>query len=60
MADEIEELCGKVSLNEGEKHGLKIVEGEISEAQEQGKRCLVGRLWARKRTNKEAFISVLS
>ena len=42
MADEIKELYGKVSLMKGEK--LKIVEGEISEAREQGNRCLVGRL----------------
>jgi hypothetical protein len=60
MADDLEELCGKISLTAGEKQGLKITEGDITVMREKGKRCLVGRLWAGKRTNKEAFQSVLS
>jgi hypothetical protein len=60
MAEELEDLCGNISLSEGEKSGIRIQEGEIAEAREKGTRCLVGKIWSGKRTNKEAFQQVLS
>jgi hypothetical protein len=49
MAEELEELCGNISLSEGEKSGIKIAEGEIVEAREKGARCLVGKIGSGKR-----------
>jgi hypothetical protein len=60
MADEIERLCSKVSLTEGEKEGIQVLEGEIVEGREIGERCLVGKLWSGKRVNREAFQTQLS
>ncbi|XP_059458343.1 uncharacterized protein LOC132187940 [Corylus avellana] len=60
MADELETLCGKISLLEGEKIGTKISKGEIEETKIKGKNCLIGRVWTGKRVNKKAFKSVLS
>lgn len=60
MAEDLEELCGNIILTEGEKSGIKISECEIAEAREKGTRCLVGKIWSGKRTNKEAFKQVLS
>ena len=45
MAEELEDLCGNISLSEGEKFGIRIQEGEIAEARERGTRCLVGKIW---------------
>jgi hypothetical protein len=44
MADEIERLCSKVSLTEGEKEGIQVHEGEIAEGREIGEKCLVGKI----------------
>jgi hypothetical protein len=60
MTDAIERLCSKVSLTEGEKEGIQVQEGEIAEGRELGARCLVGKLWAGKQVNREAFQTVLS
>lgn len=60
MADDIETLCGKISLTGGEKIGISITEGEVAEVREIGGRCLVGRIGDTIRVNKEAFRSVLS
>jgi hypothetical protein len=60
MAEELEELCGNISLTEGEKSGINISEGEVVEAREKGTRCLVGKIWFGKRINKDAFKQVLS
>jgi hypothetical protein len=60
MAEQLEELCGNISLSEGERTGITITEGEIQEARVQGGRCLVGRLWMSRRVNKEAFKEVLT
>ena len=60
MAEELEKLCGKISLIEGEKVGLIICEGEIADGREKEERCLVGRIGGEWRVNKEAFRSVLS
>jgi hypothetical protein len=60
MADQLEKLCGSISLTEGEKVGLTITEGEVDEVRAQGGRCLVGKVWMGRRANKEAFKTVLS
>lgn len=60
MAADLKRLCNKVSLTEGEKEGITMTEREIAEGREIGTRCLVGKLWAEKTVNKEAFKSVLS
>jgi hypothetical protein len=36
MADDLEELCGKISLTAGEKQGLKITEGDITSDEGEG------------------------
>lgn len=60
MAEELEKLCGKITLTEGERVGVVICEGEIADGREKGERCLVGRIGGERRVNKEAFRSVLS
>lgn len=60
MSEELERLCGKIALTEGEKVGLVISEGEIAEGRMKGERCLVGRIGGERRVNKEAFRTVLS
>jgi hypothetical protein len=60
MAEQLEELCGNISLSEGEKARITITEGEIEEVRAQGGRCLIGRIWMGKRVNKEAFKIVLT
>jgi hypothetical protein len=44
MADQLEKLCGNISLTEGERVGLTITKGEIDEVRAQGGRCLVGKV----------------
>lgn len=60
MAEEIACLCNKISLKEGEKRGITILEGEVEEVKEQGTMCLVGKLWMDKVANKETFKTVFS
>jgi hypothetical protein len=59
MAEQLEELCGNISLSEGEKAGITITEGEIEEVRAQGGRCLVGWIWMTKKVNKDAFKAML-
>ena len=56
----LEKLCSKVSLTKGEKGGIHVTEGEVTEGKEIGTHCLVGKLWSEKIASKEAFKSVLS
>jgi hypothetical protein len=60
MEEAIEQLCSKISLTEREKIGISVTEGDVDIAKGYGNRCLVGKLWADKVVNKEAFKSVLS
>jgi hypothetical protein len=60
MAEEIEKLCGKISLTGGENKGLIICEGELAGGRERADRCLVGKVGSDRRVNKEAFQTVLS
>jgi predicted DNA-binding antitoxin AbrB/MazE fold protein len=60
MPTDLEKLCSKITLSEGEKVGITIIEDEIAEVCMIGEQCLVGRIWAEKQINKDAFKSVLS
>lgn len=60
MANDLEDLCGKISLTEGEKIGIQVEEGEVAEGRKVGGKCLVKKVWTDKNVNKEAFRSVLS
>lgn len=60
MGDDLEKLCGRISLIGREKVGIKILEGEVVADREKGERYLVGRIGDEKKVNKEAFKSVLS
>jgi hypothetical protein len=60
MADDLEQLCSKISLTDREKVGISVTEGDVDTAKGYGGRCLVGKVWAEKVVNKEAFQTVLS
>jgi hypothetical protein len=60
MEDDLEHLCKKISLTEGEQIGISVSEGDVSAAKSQGDRCLVGKIWNVKTVNKEAFKTVVS
>ncbi|XP_059429272.1 uncharacterized protein LOC132163092 [Corylus avellana] len=60
MAEELERMCNKISLTEGEKVGITVSEGDVEEIRAKGTNCLVGKLWIEKLVNKEAFKSVIS
>jgi hypothetical protein len=60
MVDDLERLCSKVSLPEGENEGIHVTEGDVAVGREVGTRCLVGKLWIERIANKEAFKTVLS
>lgn len=60
MRDNLETLCGRMSLVGGEKMGIKIMEGEVAANREKRERCLVGRVGDGKKVNKEAFKNVIS
>lgn len=60
MSEEIENMCGRISLTEEEKEGISVTKGEIADGRKKGELCLVGRIWSEKLINKEAFKIVLS
>jgi hypothetical protein len=60
MEAELEHLCKKISLTEGEQVGISVSKGEVSEAITLGDRCLVGKIWTEKAVSKEVFKTVLS
>ena len=60
MADELEDLCGRISLTKKEKVGIKVEEGDVLEVREVVGKCLMGKVWAEKNINKEAFKTVLA
>jgi hypothetical protein len=57
---DIDLLCGRLSLSEGEKEGIQITEGEITKERAKVARCLVGRVGTEKKVNREAFRSLLT
>ena len=60
MGEDMETLCGRISLIGEEKVGIKILEIEVTADREKKKRCLVRRIGEEKKVNKEAFKTVLS
>lgn len=60
LMPDIELLCGRLTLSEGEKEGIEINEGEINVGREKVAHCLVGRVGSEKRVNREAFRTMLT
>jgi hypothetical protein len=60
MAEAIEELCGKLSLTEGEGVGIMISKVDTADLRVQSGRCLVGKLLSYRLIQKEAFRSLMS
>jgi hypothetical protein len=60
MTEELKELCGRISLSEKEKIGIKVDEDDVCEARESIGKCLVGKVWTEKTVNREAFRSVMA
>jgi hypothetical protein len=60
MAEDLVDLCRKISLTEGEHIRIQVDELEVSDARIVARKCLVGKVWADKNINKEAFQSVMS
>jgi hypothetical protein len=60
MGDDLDTLCGRISLIGGEKLGIKILEGDVAADIERGKRCLVGRIGDEKKVYKDAFKNMLA
>lgn len=60
MAGKMECLDGNITLTEGEQLGITMSDGEIAEAQKQGTNCLIGKIWAGKQINKDAFRKVFT
>lgn len=42
MAQDIDVLCGRLSLSEGEKEGIQIHEGELTEGRAKIAKSLMG------------------
>ncbi|GLT71837.1 hypothetical protein SLA2020_438280 [Shorea laevis] len=59
MADDINDLCGRLTLSDGENAGIVISEMEIAETMAMGARCLVGRFLTDKKINKDVFRSMM-
>jgi hypothetical protein len=51
-------LQGSTTLSEGEQLGIDVEDFEVAEAKKQSSNCLIGKIWAGKRVNKEGFITV--
>lgn len=60
IEEELERLCGKVSLTKGEKTRISVTEGEIAIVCSKGVNCLVGCLRVDRKANKEAFKTLMS
>jgi hypothetical protein len=45
-------------LSEGEQLGIVVDDFEVAEAKKQGNSCLIGKIWAGKRVNRDGFITV--
>jgi hypothetical protein len=60
MAEELGDLCRRISLTEGEKDGIQVEELDVSEARVIAGKCLIGKIWTDKNVNQEAFKSVFS
>jgi hypothetical protein len=60
MTEAIEELCGKMTLTEGESVGLTISEDDTADLRVHSGRCLVGKLLSDRLIQREAFRSLMS
>ncbi|GLT53495.1 hypothetical protein SLA2020_267610 [Shorea laevis] len=60
MTEEIEQLCGRISLSDREKEGISISDGDTAVLREKGSRCLVGRIGSERRINRAAFRALLT
>jgi hypothetical protein len=60
MTEAIEELCGKMTLTEGESVGLTISEDDTADLRVHSGRCLVGKLLSDRLLQREAFRSLMS
>lgn len=60
MANLLEELCGNMSLTEGEKVGLTITKDATADLRLKGGKCLIGRLSSKRRIQKEVFRSMMA
>jgi hypothetical protein len=60
MAEDLGDCCKKLSLTDGEQKGIKVDELDVSEARVIAGKCLIGKLWADRSVNQEAFKTVFS
>jgi hypothetical protein len=60
MAENRDQMGGRAPRTKGEKEGIVITEDDVGEIRAQGEYCLIGKIWAEKKINKEAFKTVLS
>jgi hypothetical protein len=60
MADELGDLCKRISLTEGERDGIQVEELDVSEARVIAGKCLIWKIWSDKNVNQEAFKTVFS
>jgi hypothetical protein len=60
MADELGDLCKKISLTKGEKDGIQVEELDVSKARVIAGKCLIGKVWTDKNVNQEAFKTIFS
>jgi hypothetical protein len=60
MADELGDMCKRISLTEGEKEGIRVEELDVSEARVIAGSCLIGKIWTDRNVNQEAFKSIFS
>jgi hypothetical protein len=47
-----------IMLSRGEQLDIVVDDCDVEEAKQQGNNCLIGKIWAGKRVNREAFINV--
>jgi hypothetical protein len=58
LRDKMNSLKGSTTLSEGEQLGIDVEDCDGAEAKKQSNNCLIGKIWAGKRMNKEGFITV--
>jgi hypothetical protein len=58
MAAKMNELQKNTTLSEGEQSGIVVDDCQVAAAKKQGNSCLIGKIWAGKRVNRDGFITV--
>jgi hypothetical protein len=51
-------LKGSTTLSEGKQLEIDVEDCDVAKAEKQSSNCLIGKIWAGKRMNKEGFITV--